>query len=78
MSDRLLPCPWCGAGETEVVENGKIWLGMKYSEPSSVSVRHHCARIPGQPSRMLERVGRDRASAVSAWNTRVPVLGETQ
>ncbi len=70
MSDNLLPCPWCGAGETKLVENGKMWLGMKYSEPSSVSVCHHCPPISGQPSRMIECVGRDRASAIKAWNTR--------
>jgi hypothetical protein len=74
MSDKLLPCPFCGAGETTIFENGKMWLGMKYSEPSSVSVRHHCPRIDGQPSRMIERVGRDRASAISAWNTRVDAV----
>ena len=47
-----------------------MWTGMKYSEPSSVSVRHWCEPVPGQPSRMLERVGKDHASAVAAWNTR--------
>ena len=68
--DALKPCPFCGAGTTQIVENGKTWTGMKYSEPSSVSVRHWCEPIPGQPSRMLERVGKDHASAVAAWNTR--------
>lgn len=68
----LLPCPFCGAGETSIFENGKMWLGMKYSEPSSVSVRHHCPQIDGQPSRMIERVGRDHASAAEAWNRRTP------
>jgi len=69
---KLLPCPFCGAGETTIFENGKMWLGMKFSEPSSVSVRHHCPQIDGQPSRMIERVGRDHQSAVAAWNTRAP------
>lgn len=66
----LKPCPFCGAGTTQIVENGKMWTGMKYREPSSVSVRHWCEPTPGQPSRMLERVGKDHASAVAAWNTR--------
>lgn len=71
MSDReLLPCPFCGAGETQIRENGKIWLGMKFSEPSSVSVFHWCEAVPGQPSRPIERVGRDEASAIEAWNRR--------
>jgi len=68
--DSLKPCPFCGAGTTEITPNGRMWTGMKYSEPSSVSVRHWCDSVPGQPSRMLERVGRDEASAIEAWNTR--------
>lgn len=66
----LLPCPFCGAGKTEIRENGRPWLGMRYGEPVSVSVRHWCDPIEGQPSRMIERVGRDRAAAIDAWNTR--------
>lgn len=66
----LKPCPFCGAGETQIEENGAIWLGMKYSEPVSVSVRHWCDKIEGQPSRMIERIGRDHESAVAAWNMR--------
>lgn len=62
----LKPCPFCGAGDTQIVENGKMWTGMKYSEPTSVSVRHWCEKVEGQPSRMLERVGRDWESAVAA------------
>jgi hypothetical protein len=23
--EELLPCPFCGAGETHIVENGKRW-----------------------------------------------------
>lgn len=68
--EALLPCPFCGAGETHIEENGKVWMGMKFSEPTSVSVRHHCVPIEGQPSRMIERIGRDRASAIAAWNRR--------
>lgn len=65
----LLPCPFCGAGKTEIRED-RPWLGMRYGEPSSVSVRHWCAPVVGQPSRMIERVGRDRAAAIAAWNMR--------
>lgn len=75
-SEQLAPCPWCAAGETQIVENGKIWLGKKWGEPSSVSVRHWCPATPGQPSRMIERVGRDRQSAIDAWNNRAAALGE--
>jgi hypothetical protein len=68
----LKPCPFCGGGTTTLKENGRVWSGMKYGEPSSVSVQHWCDPLKGQPSRMLERVGRDLESAVAAWNTRAP------
>lgn len=68
--DDLKPCPFCGAGLTEIQENGRQWLGMRYSEPISVSVTHWCAEIPGQPRRRIERIGRDMESAIAAWNMR--------
>ena len=67
----LLPCPFCGAGQSEFRENGRTWMGGRYSEPTSVSVMHWC-EVPGQPSRAIQRVGRDRESAVAAWNLRAP------
>jgi hypothetical protein len=69
--ENLLPCPFCGSGIMQIVENGKVWTGNKYSEATSVSVIHHCPTIPGQPHRMIERVGRDIESVVRAWNMRV-------
>ena len=66
----LLPCPFCGAGITRVVMNGQTWTGTKYSDPISVSVVHHCDPIEGQPSRQIERIGRDAESAIAAWNRR--------
>jgi hypothetical protein len=36
----LLPCPFCGAGNTEIRENGKVWSGMGYTAPTSTSVFH--------------------------------------
>jgi hypothetical protein len=69
-NDWLKPCPFCAAGETQIVENGRVWLGMRWSEPVSVSVRHWCTPVEGQPSRPIERVGRDRDSAIAAWNMR--------
>lgn len=68
----LVPCPFCGAGSTSIRENGKRWTGQRYSEPTSVSVLHHCDPVAGQPSRSIERVGRDLESAIAAWNDRVP------
>ena len=73
----LKPCPFCGAGTTGIVENGRMWTGQRYSEPVSVSVRHHCPPTPGQPAnRMIERVGRDEASARAAWNHRATPTGD--
>lgn len=66
----LKPCPFCGAGTTQFNDSGKVWMGAQYSEPISVSVRHWCSVVEGQPSRMIERVGRDRESAIAAWNQR--------
>lgn len=64
-------CPFCGgSGETIFQENGRQWLGMRYSQPVSVSIRHWCEPVEGQPKRMIERVGRDRESAIAAWNAR--------
>ena len=70
MNMELLPCPFCGAGTTRVVMNGQTWTGTKYSDPISVSVIHHCDPVEGQPSRLVERVGRDEESAIAAWNRR--------
>ncbi|MBK7366230.1 MAG: Lar family restriction alleviation protein [Nitrosomonas sp.] len=74
--EELLPCPFCGAGETHIVENGKRWLGMEWSEPISVSVRHWCTESPGptKPNRMIERIGRDRQRAIEQWNMRCGVI----
>jgi hypothetical protein len=66
----LLPCPFCGAGATHIKEGGKVWSGMAYGAPCSVSVIHWCPDIDGQPSRRIERIGRDEESAIAAWNRR--------
>ena len=65
----LEPCPFCGAGETQIHVNKGTWRGHWYEEPVSVEVRHWCTDVPGQPSRMISRAGRDEASAIAAWNT---------
>lgn len=67
--ESLLPCPFCGGGTTEFHENGRVWAGTKYSDPVSVSVRHWCEESPG-PSRMIERIGRDKEQAIERWNMR--------
>jgi len=78
VSDELKPCPFCGGGTTQFVENGRVSSGMKYTDPISVSVQHWCDPVPGQPSRGIERVGRDKASAITLWNTRADDTLRTQ
>lgn len=72
--DRLKGCPFCGklTGEasTMIEPNGRIWNGTKHGDPASYSIRHWCPPVPGQPSRVIERVGRDLDSAIDAWNCR--------
>ena len=66
----LEKCPFCAGGVTSIRPLGRIWTGMRYSEPSSVEIQHHCDPVAGQPTRPVVRVGRDVQSAVDAWNTR--------
>ena len=67
----LLSCPFCGGIDTQILERGKVWNGMGYGPPTSVVVLHHCEPVHGQPlSRGIERIGRDRESAIAAWNRR--------
>lgn len=72
----LMPCPFCGAGESQIHANKGTWNGRGYGEPVSVEVRHWCTDVPGQPSRMISRAGRDEASAIAAWNTRTTIQAQ--
>lgn len=72
---KLKPCLFCGGCNTSVNLNGSVWDGVKWSDPISVSVIHHCQAIKGQPSRGFERIGKDLKSAVAAWNTRENAKG---
>jgi len=74
----LLPCPFCGAGESQIHVNKGTWNGRGYGEPVSIEVRHWCTDVPGQPSRMISRAGRDEASAIAAWNRRTTQPTQTQ
>ncbi len=70
MSEELKPCPFCGGSNSEIRDGHKAWLGTRWGTPVSVSVIHWCEPIQGQPSRMIERIGKDQESAVAAWNLR--------
>jgi hypothetical protein len=68
---KLLPCFFCGEDSFEVEEGGKIWMGMRYSEPLSYTIRHWCPEIPNnisQPS--VSRKGKTLEDAIKEWNTR--------
>jgi len=67
--ERLLPCPFCGSGNTQI-DQFRVWMGNGWGEPITVSVNHWCAKIEGQPSRKIERIGKDLESAIAAWNMR--------
>lgn len=75
MSDPLMPCPFCGGGETLIEENRLNRAPMmsgKESPVISVEIRHWCPPQQGQPRRNhVVKVGRDMNSAIAAWNTRV-------
>jgi hypothetical protein len=74
MSERELePCPFCSAGNTDIQERR---LPPSMQGPGaiiSVTVRHWCPVPPGQPSGLhVSMHGRDRESAIAAWNRRSP------
>jgi hypothetical protein len=75
----LLPCPFCGGGET-------LWdethMPPRMNGPGalvSVEVRHWCAPLPGLLSRSsVVFAGRDHASAAAAWNRRAVLEQEAR
>lgn len=67
----LLPCPFCGSGETEVKENFMWQGGHRPSSLISVEVLHWCGKTQGMLSRRnVIMAGWDRESAIAAWNYR--------
>ena len=70
MPEELKPCPFCGGTDIEIREVPGTWQGMKNGPPLRFEIRHHCDPLPGELRPFVEKVGRDRESAISAWNTR--------
>lgn len=67
----LKPCPFCG-GEAGIKETlMPPVMGRSERSVISAEVRHFCPRVEGQPHGMsVKQLGRDRNSAIKAWNTR--------
>ena len=57
--ERLLPCPFCGAGHTWFHQYQVAWSSI----PMMVSVMHVCSGLTGY-SRAIERTGKDVDEAV--------------
>lgn len=66
----LLPCPFCGGGETIVQEGSKPFPRLKYRQPTSAAVMHRCTPSEDGLAHTVSLVGQDRASAIAAWNQR--------
>jgi len=71
----LKTCPFCGThgefGFRFNRLNNMPNMGGKQSPIISVEITHWCTFIPGQISpRAIQRVGRDRQSAIDMWNMR--------
>lgn len=72
-TERLLPCPFCKAGEHRIDVQ---WLNRAPSmggNPNSIvsaTVIHWCEKQDGQPQSIIKITGRDEESAIRLWNTR--------
>lgn len=68
MSAELLPCPFCGGGQTEIHEN-KHWTGMRYLV-MSVEVKHWCFRSEGELQSFITLKDKTEEDAITKWNRR--------
>lgn len=68
------PCPFCGTGSFEIKENGRIWLGTRYSDPVSHTLLHWCgdtSDVPKPFSYPLKMHAKTIEEVIAKWNTRV-------
>lgn len=67
----LLPCPFCGGTDTRIDERRLSPTMQGPGAVISATVKHWCPVPQGQPTGLnVSMHGRDRASAISAWNAR--------
>lgn len=72
--DMLTSCPLCGGGENRFDLDGQTWLGMGYSAPQYVHLRHFCDR-PKEDNFIQGLItirARDLDQAVAIWNRFAP------
>lgn len=68
----LLPCPFCGGGETQLQDN-TIWNGgLRPDTLVSVTLRHWCVRAQGELPKYIEFREKTQDAVIAKWNTRVP------
>lgn len=72
MINELIPCPFCHGGETHITEhrNPGVRMDGKLDPVISVEIRHFCPRRRGVVHNSISIRGRDRQSAIDAWNYR--------
>ncbi len=71
MSEKLLPCPFCNGGATDIREQSlPPRMDGKPSAIISVEIRHWCSPLPGLVACSTVFRSRDKEAAIEAWNRR--------
>lgn len=65
---RLVPCPFCGEGETQIRENTH-WTGQR-STIISVEILHWCDNPETNHRSLLRVKGKTEQEAITRWNRR--------
>ena len=68
--DGLLPCPFCGSGETEIRETRLPPTMKGPGAIVSVRLQHWCDRPDGVVATGISFTGRERSNAIEQWNRR--------